>query len=151
MIRRADVTAEARSWMGTPWVHGQHLKGVGTDCGGYLGGVAVALGIVQSDWWETAFKRHAGYARQPTGNSLIEVLDEFMDRIDPAMAGEGDVVAVRFRRDPAHVGFLAPYHLGGFSLLHALYGGGVREVTEHRLDDKWRKRVTHAYALPGVL
>jgi NlpC/P60 family putative phage cell wall peptidase len=143
-MTRDEVVTEARSWLGTPYAHQAHLRGVGCDCGGLIGGVAVALGIVPADWWETAFAPHAGYATQPHGNSLIDVLDAFMARIDPAEAQPGDVIAMRFRRDPQHVAIVTP-----LGMVHAL-NTGRREVVEHGIDAKWRRRVTHAYVMPGV-
>ncbi len=149
MTTRADVVAEARRWLATPYAHQAHRRGVGCDCGGLIGGVAVALGIVAADWWETAFAAHAGYSRQPHGNSLIDVLDAFMARIEPAEVQAGDVIALRFSRHPQHVAIVVPYAGGGLGMVHAL-NAGTRAVVEHRLDDKWQRRVTHAYALPGV-
>jgi cell wall-associated NlpC family hydrolase len=152
MTTRAAVCAEARGWLGTPWVHQGHSKGVGVDCGGLVGGVAVALGIVAPDFWRTSFDRFAGYARQPSGDSLLHVLDAFMARIDPDAAQPGDVVAVSFRRDPHHVGMLVPYGAGDddVALVHALNSPGQRCVVEHRLDERWRSRIRAAYTLPGV-
>lgn len=147
-MTRAEVVAEARAWIGTPYAHQAHLRGVGCDCGGLIGGVAVALGIVSADWWETAFAKHIGYSRQPHGNSLVDVLDVFMTRIDPAEAQPADVLVFRFRREPQHVGIVVP-HDGGMGMVHAL-NAGTRAVVEHRIDEKWQRRVTHAYALPGV-
>lgn len=146
---REQVCAEARSWIGTPWIHQGHRKGVGVDCGGLIGGVALALGLVERDFWTNTFAPFAGYARNPNGDSLARVLDAFMSRIDPDDAGPGDVAAFRFRSDPRHVGFLVPYGGGGLALVHST-NGGERKVVEHRLDDRWRERIVLAYALPGV-
>lgn len=144
-MTRADVVAEALSWLKTPYQHQAHLKGVGCDCGGLIGGVAVALGIVPADWWDTTFAPHAGYARQPHGTSLLDVLDTFMPRIDPADAQPGDVIAMRFRRDPQHVAIMTPH-----GMVHALSSGAGAAVAEHCIDEKWRKRITHAYVFPGM-
>ncbi len=150
MITREQVVAEARSWLGTPYHHQAHAKGVGCDCGGLIGGVAVALGLVAADWWDTAFAPFAGYGREPAHGSLLRVLDTFLRPVDPAQAAPGDVLVMRFRREPQHLGFLVPYTFGGLAILHALNGLAVREVVEHRLDAGWHKRVTQAYRLPGV-
>ena len=145
----ADIVAEARSWVGTPYQHQAHLRGVGCDCGGLIGGVAVALGIVAADWWATVFTPHAGYARQPHGDSLVNVLDSFMPRIDPSDICAGCVVAMRFRRDPQHIAIVADHPGGEWSMIHAL-NAGLRQVVEHRIDARWLKRITHAYTFPGV-
>lgn len=147
---RHAIVAEARRWIGTPYQHQAHARDIGCDCAGLVGGVALGLGLVAADWWETAFAPHAGYARQPLGDGLVRVLDRFMLRIAPAGLQAGDVAVMRFRRDPQHLGIVVPYAHGGLALVHAL-SSGPRAVVEHRLDDRWRERVTHAYALPGVV
>lgn len=145
MTTRAEVVAEALSWVKTPCIHQAHLKGVGCDCGGLIGGVAVALGIVPANWWYTGFAPHAGYARQPHGNSLIDVLDAFMPRIEPSDAQAGDVLVMRFSRHPQHLAIKTPH-----GMVHALNSGAGASVAEHSIDAKWQRRITHAYAFPGV-
>jgi len=43
---RAAIAAEARTWLGTPYAHGQRLKGVGADCAGVPLEVYAAVGDV---------------------------------------------------------------------------------------------------------
>ena len=38
-MRRTDIVAAARTWIGTPYRHQASLKGVGCDCLGLLRGV----------------------------------------------------------------------------------------------------------------
>ena len=47
---RAAVVAEAMTWIGTPWAHMAHLKGVGVDCANLpiAAGIASLLGAVSS-------------------------------------------------------------------------------------------------------
>lgn len=42
-VSRADVVAEARRWIGTPFYHQQSLLGHGTDCVGLVRGIWRAL------------------------------------------------------------------------------------------------------------
>ena len=39
IIRRNDIVAETRGWIGTPYRHQASLKGVGCDCLGLVRGV----------------------------------------------------------------------------------------------------------------
>ncbi len=141
-MTRSEVVAESRAWIGTPFAHQGHLKGIGCDCVGLVGGVAVALGLLPNGWWLQGFN-HAGYPRQPDGR-FIDICREYMTEIDINLAQPGDAVAMRFRRDPQHLGLLS----SDTSIVHAL--SSVGRVTEHRIDSRWRRLVTHAFRLPGI-
>jgi hypothetical protein len=49
-MTRAEILAEARSWIGTPWLHQASCKGVGADCIGFGAGVAAALSMDQGHY-----------------------------------------------------------------------------------------------------
>lgn len=145
MSTREDVAAEARAWLGTPFVHQARLRGIGCDCAGLLIGVARSLGIVAPEFDVTA------YPRSPDGQSLLAHCDRWMRRITQAEMGIGDVIVIRWANDPQHVGILAGYLHGGLSMIHA-YGtpDGKGSVIEHRLDANFLRRIVQAYRLPGV-
>lgn len=146
MTTRAEVVAEARRWLGTPYRHQHRAKGHGVDCAGLVIGVARNLGIVDPQFDVN------GYARTPDGKSLLEECDRFMTRIPMEQLQPGDVLVFRFTSDPQHLGVVADYPHGGLSVIHA-YGtsNGKGEVEERRLDSKTKfMRPVQAYALPGV-
>jgi NlpC/P60 family putative phage cell wall peptidase len=147
-VTRAQIVEEARRWVGTPYRHQARVRGAGCDCGGLVGGVAVALGIVAADWWEAVFDRaFGGYGRQPVRGSLRTVCDLFMARVSTPQPG--DVVMMHFGPDPQHLGIVADYRHGGLSIVHALSTVGY--VVEHRLAPAWRSRISNAYCYPGVV
>lgn len=136
MTTHAGIIAEARTWLGTPYHHQGRAKGVGCDCIGLVIGVGRALGLVAVD--------AGGYSRQPDGRSLRAGFERHavalpLDRLQP-----GDVLMMRIRRDPQHVGILGP----GGTLIHAHSGAG--RVVEIPLDDRWRDRIVAAFAYPGL-
>lgn len=141
---RAAVVAEARTWLGTKWVHQHRTKGVGVDCGGLVIGVARVLGLVAPDM----DVNH--YARVPDGTSLLAHCDAWMQRIAVDTIQPGDVLVLRFDTDPQHLAIVADYVHGGLSIVHALDRAGSGSVIEHRLDPANRARVVAAYSLPGV-
>lgn len=148
-VTRADVVAEARRWIGTPYVHQARQRGVGCDCAGLIGGVALALGLVPPQWWEQHFDpEFGGYARVPDGDALLGIAPRFMTAIEPSQAGPGDVVLIRWRRDPQHFGLVADHPAGGLSVIHAASQHG--RVLEQGLGEAWRRRTVAAYRLPGV-
>jgi cell wall-associated NlpC family hydrolase len=134
----ADVVTQARTHLGTPWVHQGRQPGVGLDCVGLAVVVARELGIATPD--------ATGYGRHPDGVTLLATLRATGWAEVPPRAG--CVALMSFRRGPQHVGLLVPYLHGGLGLLHALSTRG--QVVEHRLDDRWRSHIVGCWALPGV-
>lgn len=145
---RADVVAEARRWIGTPYHHQAHERGVGCDCAGLVAGVAVALGLVPRDFWQVHGHELSGYGRDPVGERLLDVLRRFMTEVAPESAAAGDVLALRFRRLPQHLAIVVPHVAGGAAIVHAI-GSGPGAVVEHRLDEAWRRRTVAAFRYPG--
>lgn len=137
-MTREEVIAEARSWVGTPFVPQQSVKGHGCDCAGLIRGVGRAFGI-ESDV--------GPYKQQPKGFELSRICREYMTEIPLSDMQAGDVVEIAFTAEPQHLGILVPYR-SGLGIVHALMLS--KKVVEHRLDSTWRNRITAAYVLPGV-
>lgn len=154
MPSRADVIAEARRWIGTRWQHQARLRGVASDCGGLIGGVPVELGLLPARWWADTFDpRFGGYARQPSGDKLRQILLLYMDPISPPeAAAPADVALMRFGRgEPQHLGIIGDHPLEGrASLIHALGPQSPCRVTEHILAPRWRERIVAAFAYRGL-
>lgn len=141
-MTRAEVVSEARSWIGTPWVHQHRTKGVAVDCVGLVIGVARALGIVAKDFDIN------GYSRAPDG-TLLARCSEVMRQVPRDAMRAGDVLVVATESDPCHMGILADYRHGGLSLVHAAMGR-LNSVVEQRLMFARNMKFKGAYALPGV-
>lgn len=58
----------------------------------------------------------------------------------------GDVVVMRFAKEPHHVGIVGDYKFGGPSLIHA--DGHTGRVIETRLPEDTIKRITHVFRRP---
>jgi NlpC/P60 family putative phage cell wall peptidase len=142
MPTRAEIVAEARSWVGTAYRHQASLKGVGADCLGLVRGVwrAVvgpepeALSPYTRDWAEASRRE-----------SLIEAGRRHLVEVPVGCARPGDVVLFRFRPHlPAkHAGILAAE--GRF--IHAYDAAGV---VESALVPWWARRIACAFAFPDV-
>ncbi|MBB5518097.1 NlpC/P60 family protein [Amphiplicatus metriothermophilus] len=146
-VSRARIVAEARAWLGTPYLHQASAKGAGTDCLGLIRGVWRALYGAEPeivppytpDWNERAWL--AGPRREP----LLEAARRHMAERAPAAAAPGDALVFRVVCDgPAkHCGILsAPDRF-----IHAYAG---RAVIESRLTRWWRERIAGAFAFPGT-
>lgn len=145
MTTRADVATQARTWLGTPFVHQGRIKGLAADCVGLVVGVARELGLVEPGFDFT------GYPRSPDGRSLLGECDRLMQRIAVEDMQAGDVIAIRWESDPQHLGILGDYLHGGLSMIHALgTPDGRGRVIEHRLHETMQARIVAAYSLRGV-
>jgi NlpC/P60 family putative phage cell wall peptidase len=63
---RAQMVAEARSWLGTPYHLGAMVKGAGADCGSFLLGVLQACGLAEGEevgQWKADWFCHTGQER----------------------------------------------------------------------------------------
>ncbi len=148
-VTRADVVAEARRWLGTPYRHQGRSRLTGCDCLGLVGGVALALGLLPEGWWEREFDaRWAGYGRHPQGSTLRAGAEQVLTPV--SQPAPGDVLLVRFGREPQHFAIVAEHPLGtGLSIVHAASQRG--RVVEQGLDAAWRQRIVAIYRLPGVV
>lgn len=143
-VTRDEVVQEARSWLGTPFVHQASRKGVGTDCAGLVRGVLRGLGGLPEERAlpEAVFAYH----RRADGVTLKRVCDEHLERVSEPMPG--DVALIRFGKIPHHLGFIGDRR--GLSLIHALGPMKPSSVVEHTFDEMWRSRVVGYYRIPGI-
>lgn len=145
MIDRAQIASAARGWVGTPFQHQQRERGVAVDCAGVVIGVARELALV-----EPGFDVN-GYTRLPDGRTLLEHCRRWMREIDVEAMTVGDVLVVRFDREPQHFGILVDYRHGGLAIVHAATKYG--RVVETRLlfgSSPRAMKFVAAFALPGV-
>ena len=148
MIKRADIVAEALTWVGTPWVHQASLKGVGTDCIGFVGGVALALGVPGAQEWRDTPEFH-NYGRQPDPAVLLRGCDLLLDPVPKPLAQPGDILVMRFEAEPQHFGIVTK--LNPMYMVHALYRARRSgKVVHNRVDSVWWGRVKRVYRFRGV-
>lgn len=141
MTTRQDIVTEARSWIGTRWMHQQSLKGAACDCIGLVRGVAMNVGLLPADFaTRPEATQFSGYGRRPDGR-LIRALNLFMDRSQTLDIG--NVLLMRFDQNPQHVAIVSD-----IGIIHA--HASARRVVEHRLDDLWAQRIVAIYSFRGV-
>lgn len=136
-VTPVDVVTEARTYINTPYQHQGRTKGLGIDCAGLL--ECLARGFNLTDF------TLSNYDRLPDGVELMRICDAHMDRVGIQDMQIGDVAVMKFERHPQHIGILADYIYGGFSLIHAHSISG--KVVEHRLDSKWHARIVAVFRL----
>lgn len=147
MTARSEIVQAAREWVGTPFRHQGRLQGQGVDCIGLVAGVARSLALLPAAQIDAIEARHSGYGREPAKGMLERALDDVLVRVARADMQSGDVLLMRFVREPQHVAILdlegeVPY------IVHAYQG--VQRCVHHRLDEAWARRIVRAYCFPEV-
>lgn len=132
----------ARTFMNVPFKHrGRTRRGL--DCAGLVWCACAEAGVTHPD-----LKR---YGREPHRDGMMRIVIEAVG--EPVWQGHpgqvvprellqvGDVLVMRFDKEPHHMGIIGTDRLRGLSLIHADGSHGVRRVVEHGLDEHWQKRI----------
>lgn len=139
----AAVVAEARLWLGTPYLHQASVRGVGCDCLGLLRGVWRALKGPEPcvvppyspDWAEPARRE-----------DLLMAAAKYLLPV-PAQAPEalGEVLIFRMSEGgiAKHIGLRSGLG-GGAAFIHAYSG---HAVLESPLTTPWARRIAGRYRL----
>lgn len=140
--RRAAIVAEARAWIGTPYLHRASCRGHGSDC----------LGLVRGVWRAVIGAEPQGlppyapdWAEATKAEQMADAAARHMRAVPPESILPGDVLLFRWRAGfPAkHAAILvAPERM-----VHAHDGAAVAEVC---LAPWWRRRLAFAFAFPGT-
>lgn len=143
MIRRDDIVALARSWVGTPYHHQASVRGAGCDCLGVVRGVyCELLGVELSQ--VPPYSRDWAEARRE--ETLLVGAATYLEPVTPAKAADaGDVVVFRLTRHAMakHAAILTTPD----TMVHAQEKVGCVEV---HLGSWWRRHIVGAFRFPEV-
>lgn len=130
-----EIIAAARSQLRVKFRHQGRIAGQWLDCAGLVAYVADQIGADYNEW--------PGYGRSPHDGLLKTVLDEqpCLDRVYTRQPG--DILLMRFGREPQHIAICA-----GDTVIHSYEAVG--EVVEHTLDSIWAARIVGIYRFKGV-
>jgi len=146
-VSPADILAEARSWIGTPYRHQASLKGKGCDCFGLIRGVWRALYGPEPE----AVPPYSRDWSSVTGKEeLIATARRHLVEIERHAIAPGDVIVFRIRDDRVakHAGIVSTIGgAGGDRFIHAQEGVPVCEVS---LSGWWRRRIAAAFRFPDA-
>lgn len=150
----------ARTWIGTPYVHqARGPKGPegGVDCVGLLIGVCREMGLIGPDYDPN------GYAWETDGTQLHEELHKWLDLQGVSSGGfgvsqwserlqPGDIAVLKLTGLPQHAAIISEIDYGpetkALGMIHS-YNGGSKTVIEHRIDDRWARRIVSLWRLRG--
>ncbi len=147
-VSRAEIVAEARSWIGTPYRHQASLKGAGCDCLGLIRGVyRVFCGPEK----EPITPYSPNWGEETGQETLRDAARRHLVEIDAAPfrdgepLREGDVILIRVRdRGPAKHAAIAS---GPDTIVHAY---DRHAVAENSLPAAWRRRIAYAFQFPDL-
>ncbi len=140
---REQIVAEARRWIGTPYVHQNSIRGAGADCLGLIRGVWRAVvgdepyapPSYTMDWSEASGRE-----------ALMAAADDLLLPRNGLALLKGDVLLFRMRESAV------AKHLGVVSqtgpetrFIHAYSSYGV---VESSLSDPWKRRIAKIYEFP---
>jgi NlpC/P60 family putative phage cell wall peptidase len=142
---RGAVIAAARAWVGTPYLHGASLCGVGADCLGLIRGVWREVYGAES---ETPPPYTPDWAEAGGDEALWRAARRHLTEIAPADARPGDLLLFRMREaGPAkHLGVLA-HGQNGPTVVHGYERAGV---VESPLGEAWARRIAAAFRFPEI-
>ena len=143
-VRREDIVAEARSWIGTPYAHQASLRGVGCDCLGLVRGVWRALYGTEPEQPPPYTRDWAEISGRET---LAEAAGRHMVAVEIADIRPGDVLlfAMKERAPAKHCAILtAPGRM-----VHSIEAHPVAEVSLWMGHD--RRRLKFAFSFPGLI
>lgn len=150
MVKRADITAEALTWLNTPWQHGQGLKDVGCDCVHLPLRVAQALGLIDSSYTPEPYSSQWHlHKRRGEDEMLLAILAQFpLVEIPKDARQPGDVLVFRWvpSQPCAHLGILLPDD----RVIHALCGEDINRVLVQKLQGLRLRQVAHVYAFTAL-
>lgn len=135
----SQVVAEARRWIGTPYLHQASLCGVGCDCLGLVRGIWRALYGTEP---EPVPHYSADWAEAGGLEQLLQAGHRHFIPVDGAAMAQGDVLLFRWRNHlPAkHLGVVS----GPSRMIHAHAGAGVAEVHF----GIWARRIAQVFRFP---
>lgn len=134
--QRKLAVAYARSLLDVKWRH-QGRKPWAVDCVGLVYLSLQHAGVNVDD--------QKGYGRSPWNENLQQKLRQrFGEPLPEGQWQIGDIAVFKSpKRGPSHIGLLADYLYGGFSLIHSHV---QNNVAEHALDERWRKLLVEVYS-----
>lgn len=124
----ARAVALARTWLGTPFLAGASVQGVGCDCAGLIEGIATQMAMPCP-------------IRHMVQHDILAAASAFLLPTDAYTAGNLVLLAREPNGPPVHAALIT--EVG--TLIHAHWSAGV---VENRFGNWFTRRVTHVFAWP---
>jgi cell wall-associated NlpC family hydrolase len=147
---KSVISSQARTWIGTKFKHQGRIKKSGKDLGG-CDCIGLVIGVFQEVFtdFHTRFPDFCdklNYSRIVKEPALLNGVQKYFKEKSFESIEEGDLVLFSFSNalPPQHIGIIGKKN-GNLSLIHAFCK--IERVTEHFLDDYWKKYLFSVYEL----
>lgn len=142
-VTRAQVVAEARTWIGTKFQHNQSCKGHGCDCIGLVIGVFRALGCIAPDYYPPAYSQQ--WHAHKNEELLMHNAQAMGFRSKSEAPLPGDLLVFQYGRVCSHAGI----YLGEDSFVHAYFS--LHRAVIQPLRGELKDRMRHVMVPPWVI
>ena len=119
--RRAQMRAEAESWLGTPFFHRGNIQGAGADCVHFIAEVMRACGVIEGYVFPPYSRDWQKHQTRSLVLEWLEACPRFARLPDADSPLPGDVSCHRVNKCVHHCALVLEPPL----LIHALRGHGV--------------------------
>lgn len=152
---QADLVAQARQWVGTPYRHQGMVLGQMVDCVGLIIAAGVGAGVLEMS--DEAWEPFKGYGRTPNPHKMDQAMRAFLVPLElepqpEELPADGAVMWMGWRQHlPMHLGILATADdgTGRRTMIHAYEHVG--RCVEHGFAAEWPGRVISWWAYPGLV
>jgi len=141
-MRRAQVIAEARRWIDTPYRHQASCRGAGSDC----------LGLIRGIWRELCGAEPLplppytpNWDEATDHDRLLSAARSCFTCVDKADTQPGDIML--FLMTPRGACKHIAVRASAATIIHAYWG---RAVVESYLVPYWQKRHAYSFAFPEI-
>ena len=138
-MKRSEVVAYARTWVGTPFVPQQRVRGHGGDCVAMVEGAGLHFGVIakgfRTDYGPIPNMREIMQALKSSGCTRLRSIND---------RKPGDILFIQYSAQPQHLGILTDdnHIVHGYSMP----GKYVETILNSRLLDGLRQ----VWRIPGI-
>ena len=133
LTERENLLIEARTWLGTPWMHNQCVKGVGVDCVNFVWAVAKESGLNGSDL-------PTRYARVSRYREIEKYLDDCFPSTPIDELVRGNILLFQLNGYGSHVAYATEN-----GIIHASVTW--KKVVEHPIDGIWERTLIKQWSV----
>lgn len=142
---RDQIINEAIDWVGTPFILGAQLKGIGVDCARLPVAIALQLNLITQSQVDNIPVYDLEYHIHNEDEKLLNILEGFgctkVDEMKP-----GDILAFQYGRSCSHLGIL----INDCQFVHAYSMMARPRVVINTLGGEFLPRLKAVYSFPGV-